>query len=43
MNIGNEDLVLGYPWLTTFEPQFNWASAVINKKALPVIIRSTNP
>ncbi len=42
-NIGNEDLVLGYPWLTTFEPQFNWASAVINKKAQPVIIRSTNP
>ncbi len=42
-NIGNKDLVLGYPWLTTFEPQFNWASAVINEKALPVIIRSTNP
>ena len=43
MNIGNKDLVLGYPWLTTFEPQFNWTSAVINKKALPVIIQSTNP
>jgi len=42
-NIGNEDLVLGYPWLATFKPQFNWASAVINEKALPVIIRSTNP
>src|SRR6266702_1613848 len=42
-NIGNKDLVLGYPWLTTFEPQFNWASAVITEKALPVIIRSTNP
>ncbi len=42
-NIGNEDLVLGYPWLATFKPQFNWASAVINEKALPVIIRSMNP
>ncbi|SRR6266702_3834423 len=42
-NIGNEDLVLGYPWLATFEPQFNWTNAVINEKALPVIIQSTNP
>ena len=32
MNIGNKDLILGYPWLTTFKPQFNWASAVINEK-----------
>ncbi len=28
-NIGNEDIVLGYPWLATFEPQFNWTNAVI--------------
>ena len=42
-NIGNEDLVLGYPWLSTFEPQFNWTSAVINEKVLLIVIRSVNP
>src|SRR6266702_1631652 len=42
-NIGNEDIVLGYPWLTMFEPQFNWTNAVIRETALPIVIRSVNP
>src|SRR6266702_3538139 len=42
-NIGNEDIVLGYPWLATFEPQFNWANAVIRETALPIVIWSVNP
>jgi len=29
--------------LSTFEPQFNWASAVINEEALPIVVRSVNP
>ena len=39
-SLGNEDLILGYPWLTTFEPQFNWTNGVINTSYLPVVIRS---
>ncbi len=35
--------MLRYPWLATFEPQFNWASAIISEKALPVVIQSINP
>src|SRR6266702_298079 len=42
-NIGNKDIILGYPWLTMFKPQFNWASAVISEKVLPIVIRSINP
>jgi len=42
-NIGNEDIVLGYPWLATFEPQFDWTNAVINEQALPVVLQSVNP
>ncbi len=42
-NIGQEDIVLGYPWLSTFEPQFNWTNVVIHKGALPIVIRSVNP
>ncbi len=42
-NIGSEDIVLGYPWLSTFEPQFDWTHAVINEQALPIVIQSVNP
>ena len=37
-SLGNEDLILGYPWLTTFEPQFNWTNRVIDTSYLPVVI-----
>ena len=39
-SLGNEDLILGYPWLTTFEPKFNWTNGVIDTSYLPVVIRS---
>src|SRR6266702_45677 len=42
-NIGNEDIILGYPWMAAFEPQFTWKNGVINEKELPVILRSVNP
>ncbi len=43
INIRNKDIVLGYPWLSMFEPQFDWTHAVINEQALPIVIRSVNP
>ena len=39
-SLGNKDLILGYPWLVTFEPHFNWTNGVINTSYLPVVIRS---
>ena len=39
-SLGNEDLILGYPWLTTFKPQFNWTNGVIDTSYLPIVIRS---
>jgi hypothetical protein len=42
-DIGHEEVLLRYPWLATFEPKFNWRSAVIDERALPVIISSINP
>jgi hypothetical protein len=39
-DLGGEDLVLGYPWLATFEPKFNWREAVIDTTTLPIVIRS---
>ncbi len=42
-NIGNKDIVLGYPWMAAFKPQFTWKNGVISEKALPIIIWSVNP
>jgi hypothetical protein len=39
-DLGGEDLVLGYPWLATFELKFNWREAVIDTTTLPIVIRS---
>ncbi len=42
-NIGNEDVILGYPWMAAFEPRFSWKNGVINERELPIILRSVNP
>ncbi len=42
-NIGNEDIILGYPWMAAYEPQFSWKNGVINERELPIILRSVNP
>src|SRR6266702_451041 len=42
-NIGNEEIILGYPWMAAFEPKFTWKNGVIDEKELPIILRSVNP
>jgi hypothetical protein len=42
-DIGHKEILLGYPWLATFEPRFNWRSAVVDECILPIIISSINP
>jgi hypothetical protein len=42
-DIGHEEVLLGYPWLATFEPRFNWKSVVIDERTLPIIISFVNP
>ena len=39
-DLGGEDLILGYPWLSTFEPKFRWRDASIDTSFLPITIRS---
>ena len=39
-DLGNEDLILGYPWLANFEPKFSWSNGVIDTSHPPVIIQS---
>jgi hypothetical protein len=42
-DLGGEDIILGYPWLSTFEPQITWRTATINVSALPIVIQTVNP
>src|SRR6266702_2249336 len=35
--------ILGYPWLTTFEPIIHWKDATLDKKCQPVVVSSINP
>src|ERR1700761_6743053 len=41
--IGKEDIILGYPWLSAYEPQFDWAKGTLNGEYHPVILSSTVP
>jgi hypothetical protein len=42
-DIGREEILLGYPWLATFKPRFDWRSATMAPQFMPVIISSINP
>jgi hypothetical protein len=42
-NIGREDVLLGYPWLSTYEPCFSWKHGTIDESNLPIVLRTINP
>jgi hypothetical protein len=42
-DIGNEDILLGYPWLVVYEPKFSWRHGTIDEQNLPIVICTVNP
>src|SRR6266702_688030 len=42
-NLGRDEVILGYPWLTAFEPIIHWKDATLDRTCQPVIISSINP
>jgi hypothetical protein len=42
-DIGREDVLLGYPWLSTYEPRFSWRHGTIDESNLPIVLRTINP
>ncbi len=42
-NLGRDEVILGYPWLTTFEPLIHWRNTTLDKKYQPVVISSVQP
>ena len=42
-DIGREDVLLGYPWLATYEPRFSWKHSTIDEANLPIVLRTIKP
>jgi hypothetical protein len=42
-DIGCEGVLLGYPWLSTYEPCFSWKHGTIDESNLPIVLRTINP
>jgi len=42
-NLGKDKVILGYPWLTTFQPIIHWKDATLDKACQPVVISSIKP
>ena len=42
-DVGNEDMVLRYPWLATYKTKVSWRNATLRNDVLPVIIWSQPP
>ncbi|SRR6266702_2816116 len=42
-NLGRDEVILGYPWLTAFEPIIHWKDATLDKTCQPVVISSIKP
>ncbi len=42
-NLGKDEVILGYPWLTAFEPLIHWKDATLDKEYQPVVISSIKP
>jgi hypothetical protein len=40
-NLGEEEIVLGYPWLKVFRPKINWKNTTLNEEMHPLVISTT--
>jgi hypothetical protein len=39
-NLGEDEIVLGYPWLAVFQPKINWKDAVLDEDMQPLMIKT---
>ena len=42
-DIGQEEVILGYPWLEEYEPKFSWKHGTLDKQYQPVTLTSIHP
>ena len=39
-NLGDDEIILGYPWLAAFQPNINSKEAVLEEDMQPLIIKA---
>jgi hypothetical protein len=39
-DLGDNEIILGYPWLAAFQPKLDWKNAVLDKSMQPLIIKT---
>jgi hypothetical protein len=39
-DLGEDEIILGYPWLAAFQPEINWKEAVLAEEMQPLIIKT---
>ena len=39
-NLGEDEIILGYPWLAAFKPNIDWANAVLEEDMQPLVIKT---
>ena len=39
-DIGQEEVILGYPWLEEYKPKFSWKRGALDKQYQPVVLTS---
>jgi len=42
MDLGENKVILGYPWFVAMQPKIDWAKGWIAHNQLPIILRSDN-
>ena len=43
MDLGEDEIILGYPWLAAFQPCINWKNAMLDEEEQPLVIRTLDP
>jgi hypothetical protein len=39
-DLGEDEIILGYPWLAAFQPNINWKDAVLDEEMQPLVIKT---
>ena len=42
-DLGEDEIVLGYPWLAAFQPRIDWKNATLDEEEQPLVIRTLDP
>ena len=42
-DLGEDEIVLGYPWLAAFQPRIDWKNATLDEEEHPLVIRTLDP